>query len=113
VSTEQPLGTDLHGGQHVPTNPDRERWAAAQTRLIAAFDPRSEEERRYIQWLMSFLVPRELDLFLIMIERRVGPLPQVAVLAYDKSLTTPDAMRRIRDTLGEHYGVFDDPDEPL
>ena len=29
--------------------------------------------------------------------------------AYDRSLAPDDAMRRIRDELGEHYGVFDDP----
>jgi hypothetical protein len=28
-----------------------------------------------------------------------------------KSLTAPDAMRRIRDAIGEHDGVFDDPDD--
>jgi hypothetical protein len=29
--------------------------------------------------------------------------------AYDRSLAPDDAMRRIRDELGERYGVFDDP----
>jgi hypothetical protein len=33
------------------------------------------------------------------------------ILANDRSLTAPDAMRRIRDAIGTHYGVFDDPDD--
>jgi len=35
----------------------------------------------------------------------------IGILAYDKSLTAPDAMRRIRDALGTFYDAFDDPDE--
>jgi hypothetical protein len=102
---------------NVPTNDDQERWAAAQTRLIAAFDPQTEEERRYVQLLMSFLIPAELDLFSVMIERRHDKtqkmLRELRSIAYSRALTAPDQMRRIRDTLGEHYGVFDDSDEPL
>ncbi len=30
-------------------------------------------------------------------------------LAYDRSLTPDDAMRRIRDTFGEYDGIFTDP----
>jgi hypothetical protein len=35
----------------------------------------------------------------------------VRQLAYDRSLAPDDAMRRIRDTFGEHDGIFDDPDD--
>jgi hypothetical protein len=62
-------------------------------------------------------IPAELDLFWVMIERRHDKTQQVLrelrSIAYSRALTAPDQMRRIRDTLGKHYGVFDDPDEPL
>ena len=32
-------------------------------------------------------------------------------LAYDRSLAPDDAMRRIRNAIGEHDGVFADPDD--
>jgi len=37
-----------------------ERMAAARTRLIAAFDLRTDEERRYVDWLIGFFIPAEL-----------------------------------------------------
>ena len=36
---------------------------------------------------------------------------QARRLAYDRSLAPDDAMRRIRDAIGEHDGVFADSDD--
>jgi hypothetical protein len=101
--------------QWEPYPPAPERWASAQTRLVEAFGTQSEEECRYVQWLMSFLVPRELDLYSAMIERRLTPPAELigglSYLAYNRTLTAPDALRRLRGTLREYEGRFDDPED--
>jgi hypothetical protein len=42
------------------------------------------------------------------LQRLVG---DVRRLAYDRSLASDDAMRRIRDAFGEYDGIVDDPQD--
>jgi hypothetical protein len=35
----------------------------------------------------------------------------IRAIAFDRGLTAPDQMRRIRDAINEQSGVFDDPDD--
>jgi len=35
----------------------------------------------------------------------------IRLIAFDRSLTAPDQMRRIRDALNEAAGVYTDPDD--
>jgi hypothetical protein len=96
-----------------------ERMAAARTRLIAAFDLRTDDERRYVDWLIGFFIPAELEVWSLMVERRAGRVtpdgrPSIAdvlrlvdkirVIAFDRSLTNDDIARGIRDALREHAG---------
>jgi hypothetical protein len=52
--------------------------------------------------LLSNLIPAGADLWSTMLERKSMLVIRLARIAYDNTLTAPDAMRRVRDELGEH-----------
>jgi hypothetical protein len=91
-----------------------ERRAAARKRLLEAFNPQTKDETRWVEWLLSNLIPAEADLFSAMVERRIiklyTPVAELRRLAWDRSLLPPDALRRLRDAVGKFDGLFSEPD---
>lgn len=55
--------------------------ASARSRMLAAFDPQTADERMRVDWLIGHCIPTAADLWSAMIERRIeGELRQVAAI---------------------------------
>jgi hypothetical protein len=87
----------------------------ARTRLFAGLDPQTDKERSYVEWLASLMTTDELDLWSVIVERRVTAseslIGELRRLAWDRSLDDADRARRTRDAISDHDGLFSDPED--
>jgi hypothetical protein len=94
--------------------------SAALRRLIRSLDPQDDTERGLLLALSVLIDPQRLHRLADMTARVASPttsqaavLDQIRGIAYlpSRTMTAAEQMRRIRDLLGEHYGVFTDPED--
>jgi hypothetical protein len=87
-----------------PTVPTYEaRVAAARHQLRGMLDPRTDAERRTVDWPGTWPV-ESLERLAAMLDRGIGLLDRIREIAFDRTLSNDDVAMGVRDAFREHAG---------